>query len=73
VIGNKLWKILLTPTEAMHYDPALQVLRITYVTGKIYDYMGVPAQIMEEMKTASSKGIFINRRIKGHYPYKYVG
>jgi KTSC domain len=59
--------------KAMDYDPALRVLRITYVSGKIYDYLGVPSKVMEEMKRASSKGIFLNRRIKGHYPFNYVG
>jgi hypothetical protein len=59
--------------KAMDYDPVLRVLRITFVSGQIYDYLGVPPRVMEEMKVAPSKGIFLNRRIKGHYPFKYVG
>jgi KTSC domain len=59
--------------KAMDYNPALRVLRITYVSGKVYDYLGVPSEVVDEMKTAPSKGIFLNRRIKGHFPFKYVG
>ena len=58
--------------KAMNYNPALRVLRITYVSGKTYDYLGVPSEVMEEMKKAPSKGTFLNQWIKGNYPYKYI-
>jgi len=56
----------------MHYDPKKQVLTIVYVSGKVYDYKGVPEKVYEEMKTAFSKGEFLNYHIKGKYPYKQV-
>jgi len=57
---------------AMEYDESLSTLRITYVSGKVYDYKNVPPEVYEEMKEAESKGTFLNYRIKGKYRYKRV-
>jgi hypothetical protein len=54
------------------YDAVSATLRITYVSGKIYDYHNVPKAIYDEMKAANSKGTFLNRFIKGKYPFKKV-
>jgi len=56
----------------MEYDESLSTLRITYVSGKVYDYKNVPPEVYEEMKEAESKGTFLNYRIKGKYRYKRV-
>ena len=54
------------------YDPKLRNLRITYTSGMVYDYKAVPESVYEEMKSADSKGQFLNYHIKGKYKFKKV-
>ena len=64
------------PSSVVHriyYNPQKRVLTIVYVSGKVYDYKDVPEQVYQEMKTASSKGEFLNYHIKGKYPFEQVG
>ncbi|WCT12176.1 KTSC domain-containing protein [Mucilaginibacter jinjuensis] len=56
----------------MEYDEKRKVLRITYTSGKVYDYLAVPQQAYDEMKAADSKGQYLNYSIKGKYRYKKV-
>jgi len=55
-----------------HYDASTSTLRITYVSGAVYDYKNVPQSVYEDMKASGSKGIFLNLRIKGHYEFEQV-
>jgi hypothetical protein len=57
---------------AMHYDPDSATLRIIFVSGMIYDYKNVPAEKYEAMKTSDSKGRYLNKFIKGYYPFKKI-
>lgn len=57
---------------SMKYIPELSVLRVTYVSGMVYDYLDVPSTVYAEMRAATSKGKFLNEKIKGHYPFKKV-
>ena len=54
---------------SMEYDEAKQVLRIIYTSGLVYDYLGVPPEVFQGLKTSGAKGIFLNREIKGKYQY----
>jgi len=56
----------------MHYDAKKHVLRIVYVSGMVYDYKKVPQEVYDEMKTAPSKGEYLNYHIKGKYQYEKV-
>jgi hypothetical protein len=56
----------------MDYDEEKSTLRITYTSGAVYNYLGVPADVFDEMKEAASKGTFLNYRIKGKYRYKRI-
>jgi hypothetical protein len=56
----------------MEYDEKREVLRITYTSGKVYDYLAVPQQAYDDMKAADSKGQYLNYSIKGKYKYKKV-
>ncbi len=51
------------------YDPASSTLRITFVSGSIYDYQNVPLNIYQSIKQAPSKGIYFNQFVKGTYPF----
>jgi hypothetical protein len=57
---------------SMKYIPERSVLRVTYVSGIVYDYQNVPPLVYAEMRASASKGKFLNERIKGHYPFKKV-
>ena len=54
------------------YDKLSHTLRIIYVSGTMYDYKNVPEEIYASMKTASSKGTFLNQNIKGKYEFEKV-
>jgi hypothetical protein len=58
--------------SAMQYYPDTGTLRIVYVSGMVYDYKNVPEKVYHEMKTARSKGTFLNQHIKGHYEFKKI-
>ena len=51
------------------YDPEHELLMIEFITGRRYVYAGVPADIYEKMRRATSKGGFFNRRIRDRYPF----
>lgn len=52
------------------YIEAKSALRITFVSGLVYEYRDVPEKVYQEMKAASSKGTYFNQHIKGHYAFK---
>ena len=54
------------------YDKLSHTLRISYVSGMMYDYKGVPEQVYTAMKTALSKGMFLNKYIKGKYEFEKI-
>jgi hypothetical protein len=54
------------------YDREKSVLRVSFVSGLIYEYTGVPESLYIEMKNSFSKGVFLNKKIKGKYQYRKV-
>jgi hypothetical protein len=71
-IGPHIADMPSTVIRSYHYHPDEQRLRITYVSGAVYDYLGVPAKVYAAMKAYQSKGAFLNREIKGRYPFQKV-
>ena len=57
---------------AIKYDVNSSTLRVIYVSGSVYDYKKVPEKIFIEMKTASSKGEFLNKHIKPNYEFEKI-
>ena len=57
---------------AIRYDATISTLRVIYVSGSVYDYKQVPEKIYKEMRTASSKGEFLNKRIKPNYEFEKI-
>jgi hypothetical protein len=55
-----------------HYNSANHQLRIHYQSGVAYDYKGVPEELYENFRSAISKGKFLNKEIKGKYPFERV-
>jgi hypothetical protein len=57
---------------AIRYDATISTLRVIYVSGSVYDYKQVPEKVYKEMRTASSKGEFLNKRIKPNYEFEKI-
>jgi hypothetical protein len=58
--------------SAIEYDQHTGTLRITFVSGMIYDYKNVPGTTYQALKTSGAKGIFLNQHIKGKYPFEKI-
>ncbi len=66
-----------TPVESsvmdeVEYDADAQVLTITFDSGKVYRYKGVPEGVYGELMAADSKGTYFNASIKGQYEFEDV-
>jgi hypothetical protein len=57
---------------AMQYNSVTSTLRIIYVSGDVYDYKNVPEEVYREMKAYSSKGTYLNKKIKGKYNFEKI-
>ncbi len=58
--------------QSVGYDPAGLILEIEFITGKVYQYRGVPPATHAGLMGASSQGKYFNARIKGHHPEQKV-
>jgi hypothetical protein len=54
------------------YDEAQSILRITFITGRVYEYEDVPPAVAAEFRSAGSRGAYFNRNIRGAYAYREV-
>ena len=54
---------------AIHYNAETKILKVIYVSGKIYNYRHVPEKIYKAMKSSGSKGTYLNKYIKGIYDF----
>ena len=50
------------------YDEARRVLAVEFEGGAIYHYADVPIETHEQLIVAESRGVFLAKHIKGHYP-----
>jgi ABC-type transporter Mla maintaining outer membrane lipid asymmetry ATPase subunit MlaF len=57
---------------AVRYDEKTLKLRVIFQSGAIYDYLKVPGNVYNEMKKASSKGEFLNNKIKPNYEFEKI-
>ena len=51
------------------YDETSNTLTVEFNSGSRYNYYDVPKHIYEGMKSADSKGKYLNNEIKGVYRY----
>ena len=52
------------------YDPALQKLAVTFVTGRRYAYLEVPEAVANDFRAAFSKGEYFNAEIRDRYRFE---
>ncbi len=63
------------PSSVIHhfdYSPESAVLRVTFVSGIIYEYKSVPKEIYERMSNSFSKGKFLNEHVKGKFSFEKI-
>ena len=56
----------------MVYEPGSSTLRVRFLSGAVYEYKKVPETVYNAMKAAFSKGTYLNKHIKGNYPFKKI-
>ncbi len=54
------------------YNRDSLILTITFISGLVYAYKQVPEDVYKEMKSAPSKGIYLNTHIKGKYDFERI-
>lgn len=59
--------------QAVGYNANRHELAVTFVTGKLYTYLGVPEAIYEALLRAPSKGRFFNAEIRDRYVFQELG
>jgi hypothetical protein len=57
---------------AAEYNRNRRTLRVRFSPGGVYDYLDVPAGVVQKLLNASSLGQFVNWHIKPHYRYVRV-
>jgi hypothetical protein len=53
--------------KAWRYDAASQTLTVTFVSGRVYVYRDVPADVAEGMRLAFAKGEYFNKAIRDRF------
>jgi len=59
-----------TVIRRFDYSPDARELTVEFVTGRRYVYSGVPLEEAQALRSAFSKGVHFNRRIRDRYPYR---
>jgi hypothetical protein len=54
------------------YDDERNALALTYRSGRIYRYYGVPREVYEELLAAESAGKYLNEVIRNRYEHELV-
>jgi hypothetical protein len=56
--------------KSIGYGTAEMILRVKFLSGLVYDYLNVPENVFEEFLLSSSKGTYLNKKIKNKYRFK---
>jgi lysyl-tRNA synthetase class 2 len=54
------------------YDPGARRLVVTFVTGRVYEYADVPADVAANLRASFSKGVFFNAHIRDRYEAREI-
>lgn len=58
--------------KAAGYDRDESVMRVEFISGRLYDYTGVPQSIYEKLLRAASAGEYFNANIRDRYISKEI-
>jgi KTSC domain len=61
-----------TAIADIDYDHGREWLTVTFVSGRIYQYVDVPVEVAASFRSAASKGAFFNRYIRDRYTYREI-
>ena len=61
-----------TSLHAATYQDQSAFLELEFLSGAIYRYLGVPAQIYQELLRAESKGRYFNQHIRNGFTYTQI-
>ncbi len=59
-----------TAIANIEYDPKRERLTVSFVTGRIYEYVDVPSEVTASFQSAFSKGTFFNSYIRDRYDFR---
>jgi len=59
-----------TAIANIKYDDRRNRLTVTFVTGRIYEYVDVPSEVAASFLSANSKGTFFNIYIRDRYDFR---
>lgn len=59
-----------TAIADIEYDHGRERLIVTFVTGRIYEYVDVPVEVAASFQSAFSKGTFFNSYIRDRYDFR---
>ena len=59
-----------TAIANIEYDQKRERLNVTFVTGRIYEYVDVPPEVAASFQSAFSKGTFFNSYIRDRYDFR---
>ena len=59
-----------TAIANIKYDDRRNRLTVTFVTGRIYEYVDVPSEVAASFLSAVSKGTFFNSYIRDRYDFR---
>ena len=58
--------------KSIGHNEDAQILCVRFLSGSLYIYKGVPSSQFEALSSASSAGGYLNKNIKGVYPYEKI-
>jgi KTSC domain len=61
-----------TSLKAASYDTLKENMRVTFTTGKSYEYKNVPSTLFTRFRLAKSQGKFLNENIVKSYTSRKV-
>lgn len=59
--------------QSVGYDAATNILEISFNSGGVYQYHGVPASVYQALMNAASHGQYFHAHIKDAYQYSKIG
>jgi len=59
-----------TVVNRIEYNAEQRILTVVFQSGRVYYYKDVPEDAYLSLKTAPSKGRYLNKCIKGVYEYE---
>jgi len=61
-----------TAVADIDYDNERKRLTVTFVTGRVYEYVDVPVEVAAAFQSAFSKGTFFNGYIRDRYDFREI-